>query len=540
MSRRVACRPASGPVGAAGLPRMEVHWASATRLFFCGDAPRRRAPTDPRPATSGWTGDVLEGRRAALATTMARVSVVPSWPITSVALAAALLAMPLTAKTPLAASRSTLIVGLSYAQIGIVAVIGVAVGWVVLDRLAAFRVRLRGMVVVVVGIVTTCGLAGYVSAAYGYGLGRPSATILALAVIVGGLIRGVTVDRRSMASLVALAGVTSWLTYDVAWLPYQPLRDIHLYLDAGARALSGASPYSQAQITSVADLEKLPFVYPPPTIPLFEVLAIVPRPIADALWIGGSIAAVIAALWLLGVRGRWLLVLLAWPPVAVGLAVGNVAAFTFLLYAAGFRAGTALILSGVFKPQSTIPALWFVRERRWRPIAAGVGIVAVLALIALPLTGRHAWIDWLNGLRYFQGSIGSFPSIQGLSITRGAGPVVSALATVVAIGFAFLGRHRNGLARFGLASVVASPTLSIHGLLPLLPGASVLGPEMLWFFLGLGPWLGSQSAWLAMALVGLALFVAPDDGLSVPPDLTPSRADMHPLALSGQAWPDRA
>ena len=479
-----------------------------------------------------------EDQRATLASLIDRVSGIPSRPITSVALAAALLAMPLTATTPLVASRSTLVLALSYGQIASVAVIGVVAGWTAFDRLTALQVPAWRTVAVGVAIVATLWFAAHALTVNGDAFAQAVPWILAPSAMAGGLVRGVTIGRRSMTSLVAMAGATSWLTYDLAWLPYQPLRDIHLYLDAGAKALSGASPYAQGPITSAADLEKLPFVYPPPTIPLFEFLATIPRPLAETLWVAGSIAAIVVALWLLGVRGRWLLVLLAWPPVAVGIAVGNVASFTFLLYVAGFRAGTTLIPSGMFKPQSAIPALWLVRERRWRPIAAGVGIVAVLALVALPLTGLHAWVDWLNGLRYFQESFGAFSSIQGLSIARGAGPVVASAVTVVAMGFALLRRRRHGLARLGLASVVASPTLSLHGLSPLLAGAFLLGPELLWFFLGLGPWLGSRSAWLAMALVGLALLAAHGGDARVPPDLTPSRADLHPLAAIGQVWPD--
>ncbi len=468
--------------------------------------------------------------RAALALAFTRLAVVPRWRITSAVLAAVLLAVPL------ATPASNLPVQLAYGQIEAVALIGLAAGWILLDRLTARRMPRGGMAILVAAIVALGWLTGGAVLVRLSDRGETLATILALSFVGGGLVRGVTIDRRSMASLVGLAGAASWLSYDIAWLPYQPLRDIHLYLDAGARALNGASPYAQGPVRSVGNLERLPFVYPPPTIPLFEFLASLPRPVADTMWVAGSSVAVIAALWLLGVRGRWLLVLLAWPPFAVGIAVGNVASFTFLLYAAGFRAGVALVLSGAFKPQSTISALWLVREWRWRPIAAGIGIGAAIVLITVPLTGLHAWVDWLDGLRYFQESFRAFPWLQGGSLTYWLGANVALAATVAAIGFALLGRGRNGLARFGVASVVASPTLSIHGLSPALAGAFVLGPELLWFVLGLGAWR-IESTWLAVAIVGLAVLVARDDDLCLPRDLPPSRADMHPLAASSQVWP---
>jgi hypothetical protein len=203
--------------------------------------------------------------------------------------------------------------------------------------------------------------------------------------------------------------------------------------------------------------------------------------------------------------------------------------------------GATLILSGVFKPQSAIPALWLVRERRWRTIAVGAGIVVPLALLALVLNGADEWPGWLNALRYFQESFVAFPSMQGLSLTRDLGGTLALLVAIVAVVFAILGRGRNGLARFGLASVLASPTLYLHGLSPFLAGALSLGPELLWFVLGLGPWsIGFQSTWLAISLVGLALLIARDDDLRIPTDLSPSRADVHPLGRAGQVWPDRA
>jgi hypothetical protein len=382
-------------------------------------------------------------------------------------------------------------------------------------------------------------LVSHVSAIFDLRLGYQRQLTLVLSFVAGGFVRGWTAGRRSMASLVALAAAFSWLMYDIPQLPDRPLRDLLLYLDAGATALHGASPYMRAPVLPPVGVD-LPFVYPPLTIPLFELLAAIPQPVAEAIWVGASIAAVVAGLWLLGVRGRWLLALLAWPPLALGIAVGNVASFIFFLYVAGFRVGAALFLSGLFKPQSTIPALWLLREGRWRQIATGIAIVVVLALIALPLTGLNAWLDWLSGLRYFQDSFAASPSMQGLSFPRWLG-ALALVVTAAAIGFALVGRGRNGLARFGIAGIVSSPTLYVHGLSPLLAGALGLGPELLWFVLGLAPWwIGFPSAWLAMGLVGLALLVRPGNDLRPPGDLSPARVDLHPLGQTEQVWPDEA
>ena len=72
-------------------------------------------------------------------------------------------------------------------------------------------------------------------------------------------------------------------------------------------------------------------------------------------------------------------------------------------------------------------------------------------------------------------------------------------------------------------------------------GALVLGPEVLWFFFGLGPWyvgFGPNTAWIAIAIVGLALAFVRGPDLRPPSDLSAARADVHPAALAGQVWPD--
>jgi hypothetical protein len=466
---------------------------------------------------------VILDQRVNIASALERASVVPRWRLTSVALAGVLVAMPV----PYWGTHA--FGSLSVASVEVLALLGLVAGWVLLDHLHAMR--------------TPAGVAALASVAIAvgggvvwswFGLGQGVATVLAVSFVFGGLVRG-RESVRSATSLVAIAAVTTWLTFDFWHLPDGPLRDFHLYLEAGTTALAGGSPYLTAPITSITNRVGLPFVYPPFTIPLFELLATVPPLISDALWVGGSIAAVVAAFWLLGVRGRWLVVLVSWPVVAQGIAVGNVASLTFFMYALGFRVGAAIVLSGMFKVQSMIPAIWLVAERRWRQLMAGIGIIALIAAVSLPIVGLHTWLAWPDGLRNFQESVARFPVLESKSIARLIGPVLAVVISVGAIGFALLTRGRNALARYGLASVIASPTLYLHGLSPLLAGMLILGPELLWFTLGVGPWkLGS---WISMAVVGLALLRVSGSDLRSPSDLSRERADLHPAGRFGQVWP---
>lgn len=466
------------------------------------------------------TGDT----RARLAAVLDRVAIVPRWRLTSVALAAVVLAMTAPSWRTHAFGSFVLF------QVEVAVIAGLGVGWVLFDRLVSMRIPAG--VSVLVGLGLAAG--GWLIWSW-LGLGQGIETVIAVSFVFGGLIRG-RGSARSVASAVVIAAVTTWLTFDFSRLQDAPLRDLHLYLGAGSTTLAGGSPYLTAPITTTADRDLLPFVYPPFTIPLFELLAIVPRLVADVLWVGTSIAAVVAALWLLGVRGRWLVVLVAWPAVAQGIAVGNVASFTFFLYALGFRVGAAIVLSGSFKVQSMIPILWLVVERRWRQLIAGFAIIAVIALISVPIVGLHTWLAWPDGLIHFQESLARFPQLESRSLVRRLGPTLALVVSIVAVGFALMARGRNALARYGLASIIASPTLYVHGLSPLLAGMLILGPELLWFTLALGPW--SVGSWVLMAVVGLALLRARGTDLRSPDDLSIERADLHPAGRRGQVWPE--
>jgi hypothetical protein len=211
--------------------------------------------------------------------------------------------------------------------------------------------------------------------------------------------------------------------------------------------------------------------------------------------------------------------------------------------ALGYRFAALLVVGGVFKLPSGIPAIWAIRERRFREVALGIAVVAVLVIVTIPLTGWAAWGEWSRALGYFAQALDRF-DMRGPSLAGALPTAVAIVVSVLAIGMALLRRGRNGLARFGLASIVVSPTLYVHGFAPLLPGAMTLRPDIFWFVLAVVPWdawgLPVSGGWLAVAIVAAALLRSSGDALTGPGHLSEAAADLHPAGADGQVWPDRA
>src|SRR5581483_9239867 len=181
----------------------------------------------------------------------------------------------------------------------------------------------------------------------------------------------------------------------------------------------------------------------------------------------------------------------------------NVAVFTTLLFAAGPWFGAGLVLAAAFKAYSGIAALWLVRERRWRQIGLGVAVLVAVSLLTLPLTGPGLWRDWLAALDAFRRSQELLPnSLYGSALQRYL-PWLAAMALAgIAVAVAWFARRTEGLARFGIATIVASPSLYGHGFIVALPAIATLRPRWAWLALGLttiSP--GGANTWAAIVLV---------------------------------------
>ena len=326
--------------------------------------------------------------------------------------------------------------------------------------------------------------------------------------------------RWEPVDALAAATTAAALLTDLAQFNGQLLRDLGIYLRAGEHFSAGSPVYLTSLVTEAPiDKTTYPFLYPPPTLPFLAVLAALPEPLVAAGWVVGSAGLAIIGLRLLGLSLPWAAVALLWPPFFQGLYVGNVAVPAFALFAAAPWFGSGLVLASAFKAYSAIAALWLVRERHLRSIVVGAAILGGLAVVTLPLVGVDSWRAWLDGLRLYAASQPIVPVLIGFGLGAylpGMLPLVLGIAAVI---WAWLGRRLDGLARFGVATAVASPSLFTHGFLVALPAFLGLRPAALWLALGITSVAPGLGWWLAIVLVVVA---------SVIPDLR---------RTSGGPWP---
>ncbi len=319
-----------------------------------------------------------------------------------------------------------------------------------------------------------------------------------------------TKRRLSAVAAIALGSVVAMALTDVSYLATQGLRDLGLYLRAGERFLAGQPVYLDALFTTrPADLSLYPFLYPPMTLPVFGLLAELPRTFVEVVWAAGSFAAAIATLRLFGIRWRFVPILFLWPPFFQGLQVGNVAVPLGFLFAIAPWIGAGLVVAAVFKVYSGLAALWLLRERRVVEFIAGVGLVVAGIVVSLPLTGLGPWFDWWRALDLYRQSQPLLADyLYGFGLPRYL-PILLVLLVAGLVAVAALrARGREGLARLGLATAVVSPSLFSHGLIVALPSFLALRPLALWSVFAItsvAPGLG----WWAAIAVGVAAWFVP-------------------------------
>jgi hypothetical protein len=302
---------------------------------------------------------------------------------------------------------------------------------------------------------------------------------------------------------------------------------LNVYLGASERWMNGGQAYVTTVLTTWPSSARADFfLYPPPLLPFFALLSQLPSGPVAAAWTAFQLACWYRAFRILGLAPSVSLLLLAFPPVMIGLESGNVAGLTFLLFVAAVRTGGALVVDGIFKVQSSIPVLWLLREGRWRGLLAGIAAFSAIVLMTLPLVGFDAWRAWWTGLGYRASSQAVADALYGYSyakeLSAPAYVAVCGALTVVALAF----RGRRGLAALGLASLFASPALWPHGFVFALPAVLMLeSGTAVWLVLGAGAF--GPNMWLLFIVGWLAVLAA---------RRSPT-GRLHPLAGTDGPWP---
>ena len=362
----------------------------------------------------------------------------------------------------------------------------------------------------------------------------PILTVVVGLVAVGSLL---LTGRLEPVTVLAALAVVAGLLFDATFFAGTAFRDLGIYLKAGLHFRLDQPIYLAGLVTTLpADPTAYPYLYPPPTLPFAALLSLLPGPVVTIGWEAALVAAALAGLRLLGLGRRWSLVLLAWPPFAQGLYVGNVALPLFLLFVAGPWAGGGLLAGTLLKPQAAIAGLWLVRERRWRAVLTGILILAALVLLTLPVTGFDRWTAWLDGLRWFSQSQPLVPrTFYGMAPAEYVPGAIALGAALVVIALALFGRGRAGLARVGVATIVASPSLYAHGFAIALPALLELRATVFWTAIALTSVSGGPPWFAAIGLVVASWFV-PDLRRERPDSASPQDR-LHPLGSILEPWP---
>jgi len=354
---------------------------------------------------------------------------------------------------------------------------------------------------------------------------------IGLSVVLAGLLRR-TVGPSSRTLVVALLAqvLALWLLYDLLYLLQGGhLYDLEVYLGSAQRWLDGGHAYMSSPLASWPDSPRDDFfLYPPPLLPFFGLLARLPDPLVSFAWTVAMVACGYGAFRLLGLPRGWSAAMLAFPPVFVGFESGNVASLTFLLFVAGARAGGALVLDTVFKVQTGVPVLWLLRERRVGGILAGCAATVAIVVATLPIVGLDAWREWWAGLGYRAASQAAVPALYGYSYAKDVPGAIYVAVSIGLVAVALAFRGRRSLAALGLASIYASPTLWPHGFAFALPAVLLLENEVAVLAVLGGGAIG-RNMWLLFFAGWAAVFAE---------RRAPAGA-LHPTAGKDGPWPIR-
>ena len=276
--------------------------------------------------------------------------------------------------------------------------------------------------------------------------------------------------------------------------------DFSSFYAAGALALEGkaadaysmAAHYAREQQLFGANTPYYGWLYPPIFFVLAAPLALLPYPLALAVWQGSTLALYLAVIAAILYRARrrngviarlWLPVAAAFPAVVINLGHGQNGFLSAALFGAALiclprRPIVAGTLFGLlaYKPQlALVIAFALPAAGQWRAITAAAAAVIVLASLSLLLFGAEAWWSFLAStetsrkLLLEEGNVGfeklqsAFAAVRmwGGSVTL-AYMVQGAISAVVISGAAWVWRSNQHLDVKAALLLAATPLASPH------------------------------------------------------------------------------
>jgi alpha-1,2-mannosyltransferase len=321
----------------------------------------------------------------------------------------------------------------------------------------------------------------------------------------------------------------------VAWQEWRggiPVGDYGIFRTAARKVLSGETPYPPATRAALSHFSA--FVYPPASALVFSPAAVLPFAVGRVAILVLSIAGMVVALRLLGVRD-WRCYGLSLLPVPVvnSLTLGAITPFLLVGVAALWRyrdrstaAGTTAALTAVAKLFLWPLAVWLVLRARLRAavVFAAVSVVAIVGGWALiGFAGIGSYPHLLNLLSRIEAPVSYSP----LALIGGgaAGSVWAALVVSAAVvgAVALAARGPDGDRRAFTVAIVgallATPIAWLHYYVLLFVPIALYRPRLspLWFapllFWATPSTHANGSAWsISVALVLTLVVLVPGLG----------------------------
>ena len=319
----------------------------------------------------------------------------------------------------------------------------------------------------------------------------------------GGIISGMLVPSKwVMRTLVA--GATAMVILGGFGLYWQGLASDWLaYYAAGHFLLDGRLaqvydlPILQAWQASIIGQQITPFLYAPVYSLPFASLALLTPWAARWAWLAIGIIAGLAAARL---STRWsglsfpvsMVALLAFPPFAFSLAVGQISPITLLIFAgvtvlewAKRRDASSGLLAGLalYKPQQLIPlVVYWLASRRWRSLLGFAGAAVLIGLVSY-LISPQSMTAYLALSRSFfslaKSTTASGANISLYAISPWVGLLTLAGVLVLLVVISVRRPDSRYLAAvLWLAPVLAAPYIVIYDMLLVALPISILAPAL--------------------------------------------------------------